>query len=283
MNYFQPNDLKSAFDTLNNNSNLIIAAGCTDLFPTTNNISLNKNVLDITNIKSIRGFQFNDQNTKIGAATTWTDIINENLPNCYDMLKACAKEVGSIQIQNLGTIGGNICNASPAADSIPCLLSLDAKIELSSKDDKRTIPIDEFIFGARKTKLKQGELLTSVIIPREKDKGFSSFKKIGARKYLVISISMVACYLCISNNKIKDIAISVGSCSEVAKRIFSIERQIIEKDINENILGSVDFSYLNEISPITDIRSTQAYRLKASHLLIKDVIKEAINKYKIVQ
>ena len=161
--------------------------------------------------------------------------------------------------------------------------SLDAKIELSSKNDKRTIPIDEFIFGARKTKLQPGELLTSVIISREKDRGFSSFKKIWARKYLVISISMVACYLCISNNKIKDIAISVGSCSEVAKRIFSIERQIIEKDINENFLDSVDFSHLNEISPITDIRSTQAYRLKASHLLIKDVVKEAINKYKIVQ
>ena len=128
MNYFQPNDLNSALDVLQNNSDLTIAAGCTDLFPITNNMSLDKNILDITNIKSIKGFQFNNKETKIGSATTWTDIINENLPSCYDMLKACAKEVGSIQIQNLGTIGGNICNASPAADSIPCLLSLDAKL-----------------------------------------------------------------------------------------------------------------------------------------------------------
>ena len=131
MNYFQPNDLNSAFDVLKNNSDLTIAAGCTDLFPITNNLSLDKNILDITNIKSIRGFEFNNKETKIGSATTWTDIINENLPSSYDMLKACAKEVGSIQIQNLGTIGGNICNASPAADSIPCLLSLDTKLELS--------------------------------------------------------------------------------------------------------------------------------------------------------
>ena len=283
MNYFQPNNLNSAFDALDNNNNLTIAAGCTDLFPTTNDISLNKNVLDITNIDSIKGFQFDDKYTKIGAATTWTDIINENLPSCYNMLKACAKEVGSIQIQNLGTIGGNICNASPAADSIPCLLSLDAKIELSSKNNKRIIPVDEFIYGARKTKLQTGELLTSIIVPRAKDKGFSSFKKIGARKYLVISISMVACYIYITDNKIKDIAISIGSCSEVAKRIFSIERQIIEKDINENFIDNVDYSQLNEISPITDIRSTQTYRLKASHLLIKDVIKEAIDNYKFVQ
>ena len=282
MNYFQPNNLNSAFDALDNNNNLTIAAGCTDLFPTTNEISLNKNILDITNIDSIKGFRFDNEYTKIGAATTWTDIINENLPRCYDMLKACAKEVGSIQIQNLGTIGGNICNASPAADSIPCLLSLDAKIELSSKFNKRIIPIDEFIFGARKTKLQSGELLTSIIIPKEKENGFSSFKKIGARKYLVISISMVACYMCVINNKIKDIAISVGSCSEVAKRIFSIERQIIKKNINENIFNGVDFGKLKEISPITDIRSTQTYRLKASHSLIKDVINEAINNYKIL-
>ena len=211
------------------------------------------------------------------------DIINENLPSCYDMLKACAKEVGSIQIQNLGTIGGNICNASPAADSIPCLLALDAKLELSSANNQRIIPIDEFILGSRKTKLEQGEILTSIIIPKEKENGSSSFRKIGARKYLVISISMVACRILISNNIIEDISISVGSCSEVAKRIFSIERQLIKKNINEDIFNQVDFSQLNEISPITDIRSTNVYRLKASQLLIKDVVKDAINKQEIAR
>ena len=283
MNYFQPNDLNSALDVLQNNSDLTIAAGCTDLFPITNNMSLDKNILDITNIKSIKGFQFNSKETKIGSATTWTDIINENLPSSYDMLKACAKEVGSIQIQNLGTIGGNICNASPAADSIPCLLALDAKLELSSMNNQRIIPVDEFILGSRKTNLEQGEILTSIIIPKEKENGSSSFRKIGARKYLVISISMVACRILISNNIIEDISISVGSCSEVAKRIFSIERQLIKKDINEDVFNQVDFSQLNEISPITDIRSTQVYRLKASQSLIKDVVKDAINKQEIAR
>ena len=283
MNYFQPNDLNSALDVLKNNSDLTIAAGCTDLFPITNNMSLDKNILDITNIKSIRGFEFNNIETKIGSATTWTDIKNENLPSCYDMLKSCAKEVGSIQIQNLGTIGGNICNASPAADSIPCLLALVAKLELSSANNQRIIPIDEFILGSRKTKLEQGEILTSIIIPKEKENGSSSFRKIGARKYLVISISMVACRILISNNIIEDISISVGSCSEVAKRIFSIERQLIKKDINEVVFNQVDFSQLNEISPITDIRSTHVYRLKASQSLIKDVVKDAINKQEIAR
>ena len=246
-------------------------------------MSLDKNILDITNIKSIRGFEFNNKETKIGSATTWTDIINENLPSCYDMLKECAKEVGSIQIQNLGTIGGNICNASPAADSIPCLLALDAKLELSSINNKKIIPINEFILGSRKTKLEQGEILTSIIIPKEKEKGSSAFRKIGARKYLVISISMVACRILISDNVIEDVAISIGSCSEVAKRIFSIERQLINKNIKEDIFNQVDFSQLNEISPITDIRSTHVYRLKASQSLIIDVVKDAINKQEIAR
>ena len=94
---------------------------------------------------------------------------------------------------------------------------------------------------------------------------------------------MVACRILISNNIIEDISISVGSCSEVAKRIFSIERQLIKKDINEDIFNQVDFSQLNEISPITDIRSTHVYRLKASRLLIKDVVKDAINKQEIAR
>ena len=172
-------------------------------------MSLDKNILDITNIKSIKGFQFNSKETKIGSATTWTDIINENLPSCYDMLKACAKEVGSIQIQNLGTIGGNICNASPAADSIPCLLALDAKLELLSANNQRIIPIDEFILGSRKTKLEHGEILTSIIIPKEKEKGSSSFRKIGARKYLVISISIKEFAFVIKNKNTKKVKLNI--------------------------------------------------------------------------
>ena len=156
-------------------------------------------------------------------------------------------------------------------------------MELSSINNQRIIPIDEFILGSRKTKIEQGEILTSIIIPKEKEKGSSYFRKIGARKYLVISISMVACRILISDNVIEDIAISIGSCSEVAKRIFSIERQLINKNIKEDIFNQIDFSQLNEISPITDIRSTQVYRLKASQSLIKDVVTDAMNKLEIAR
>ena len=92
---------------------------------------------------------------------------------------------------------------------------------------------------------------------------------------------MVACRILISDNVIEDIAISIGSCSVVAKRIFSIERQLINRNIKEDIFNQVDFSQLNEISPITDIRSTQVYRLKASQSLIKDVVTDTVEKLKI--
>ena len=96
-----------------------------------------QDILDISGIDSLRSINIEKQFRRIGATTTWSDIIKSELPDCYEMLKQCSKQVGSIQIQNSGTIGGNLCNASPAADGVPCLLSLNASIELSSKEKIR--------------------------------------------------------------------------------------------------------------------------------------------------
>ena len=111
------------------------------------------------------------------------------------MLKECSLQIGSRQIQNLGTIGGNLCNASPAADGVPCLLSLDASIELLSVNGKRVLKLEDFIKASRKTELQNDEILSAILIPKEAELGNSSFLKLGARKYLVISIAMIACKL----------------------------------------------------------------------------------------
>ena len=131
MNYFLPNKINDALKFINS-SKCLIAAGCTDLFPSTEKKSLEGNVLDISNIKNLKGITIDKNFRRIGSTTTWSEIVNADLPECYKMLKECSREIGSIQIQNSATIGGNICNASPAADSIPCLLSLDAQVELLS-------------------------------------------------------------------------------------------------------------------------------------------------------
>ena len=221
--YYRPNKINDALNSLSKQK-LTIAAGCTDLLPSTQEDNLGNDILDVSGIKSLRNITFENGFRKIGSGVTWTDLVeNNNLPKCYDMLKECSLQIGSRQIQNLGTIGGNLCNASPAADGVPCLLSLDASIELLSVNGKRVLKLEDFIKGSRKTELQNDEILSAILIPKEAELGNSSFLKLGARKYLVISIAMIACKLNLKKDIISDIAISIGSCSAVAKRITSLE------------------------------------------------------------
>ena len=197
------------------------------------------------------------------------------------MLKECSLQVGSRQIQNLGTIGGNLCNASPAADGVPCLLSLDASVELISTNGKRILKLDDFIKGSRNTELKKNEILSAILIPEKAERGHSSFVKLGARKYLVISIAMVACKINLDGEIISDIAISIGSCSAVARRLGELENTLIGKNVNSDLTQDIyNFDYKNHISPINDIRGTDAYRLEVAKVLVKNSIIDTINKFK---
>lgn len=279
--YYRPENINDAITTLSKGE-LTIAAGCTDLFPKTQEDSLGRNILDISAIKSLKSITIEKEFRRIGSGVTWTDLENEELPNCYEMLKECSLQVGSRQIQNLGTIGGNLCNASPAADGVPCLLSLDASVELISTNGKRILKLDDFIKGSRNTELKKNEILSAILIPQKTERGHSSFVKLGARKYLVISIAMVACKINLDGDIISDIAISIGSCSAVARRLGELENTLIGKNVNSDLTQDIyNFDYKNHISPINDIRGTDAYRLEVAKVLVKNSIIDTINKFKI--
>ena len=278
--YYRPENINDAITTLSKEE-LTIAAGCTDLFPTTQEDSLGSNILDISAIKSLKSITIEKEFRRIGSGVTWTDLENEKLPNCYEMLKECSLQVGSRQIQNLGTIGGNLCNASPAADGVPCLLSLDASVELISTNGKRILKLDDFIKGSRNTELKKNEILSAILIPEKAERGHSSFVKLGARKYLVISIAMVACKINLDGDIISDIAISIGSCSAVARRLGELENTLIGKNVNSDLTQDIyNFDYKNHISPINDIRGTDAYRLEVAKVLVKNSIIDTIKKFK---
>ena len=278
--YYRPDKINDALYSLSKEK-LTIAAGCTDLLPSTQQENLGNNILDISGIKSLRHISFENGFRKIGSGVTWTDLVENNeLPKCYDMLKECSLQIGSKQIQNLGTIGGNLCNASPAADGVPCLLSLDASIELLSVNGKRVLKLEDFIKGSRKTELQNNEILSAILIPKEAEIGRSSFLKLGARKYLVISIAMIACKLNLKKDVISEITISVGSCSAVAKRIKSLENLLIGKSIKDELTTIIlNYNYENYLSPINDIRGTNTYRFKVSKVLVKDTIIKTINKF----
>src|SRR5713101_3478351 len=144
-----------------------VLSGGTDFYPALGDRIAQEPVMDISGLRELRGISNDANYIRIGGLTTWTEIIETPLPRCLDALKSTAREVGSVQIQNRGTVAGNLCNASPAADGVPPLLALDAEVELMSQAGARRMPLTEFIVGNRKTLRRSDELLTAVLIPRE--------------------------------------------------------------------------------------------------------------------
>src|SRR5258706_12306596 len=169
-----------------------VLAGGTDFFPSLGDQPVTRTVVDISGLRELKGIIHEPEYIRIGGLTTWSEIVKAALPGCFDGLRAAAREIGGVQIQNRATIAGNLCNASPAADSVPPLLALDAEVELVSHAGKRRIPLADFIVGNRKTLRQPGEILSQVFVPRSVDNAASVFLKLGARRYLVISIVMVA-------------------------------------------------------------------------------------------
>lgn len=247
-----------------------ILAGGTDFYPALGERLPAADVVDISSVQGMRGIAFESEWTRIGGLTTWTDIVRTPFPRCFDSLKAAAREIGSVQIQNRGTVAGNLCNASPAADGVPPLLSLDAEVELTSIGETRRLPLDRFITGNRRTAKRTGEILTAVLVPRNADDAASSFVKLGARKYLVISISMVAVVLQADNaGRVAQARIAVGSCSAVARRLGDLEKELIGRPAKLGISELVTVEHLSPLSPIDDVRATASYRRDASLTLVR--------------
>jgi CO/xanthine dehydrogenase FAD-binding subunit len=250
-------------------------SGGTDFFPALGDRPVTGTVVDISGVRELRGIETERDYVRIGGLTTWTQLIRAPLPRCFDALKAAAKEIGSVQIQNRGTVAGNLCNASPAADSVPPLLALDAEVELASEAGTRRVPLAGFITGNRKTVRQPGEILSHVLVPRAVENAPSVFLKLGARRYLVISIAMVAVVLeKDSSGLVSDARVSVGSCSVVAKRLTVLERRLIGARVADGIGSLAAAEHLENLSPIDDVRGTAAYRRDAVLSLVQRALDE---------
>ena len=275
MRFERPKQLDEALALLASQSWDILAGG-TDFYPALGENTPKSPILDITAIEGLRTIECDDSGWKIGALATWSDILSADLPPAFDGLKLAAREVGSVQIQNRATVVGNLCNASPAADGVPPLLTLDAEVELSSIRRTRRLPLGDFISGNRATRIEPPELVTALYIPNTSTDGRSHFLKLGARKFLVISIAMVAVRLVTgSDGKIATAAISVGACSEIAKRLPKVEAALVGLPLNEAVASLRDDKGFR-LSPINDVRATAEYRLDASLELVRRTLSACI-------
>src|ERR1700684_3204075 len=252
--YTRPSNLDDALGLLAEGARVM--AGATDIFPGAGESPLRGNCVDVTNIATLRGVRLQGNAVRIGATTTWRDIGAADLPPAFDALKVAARDVGAVQIQNRGTIGGNLCNASPAADGAPPLLILDAEVELASRRGTRRLALDVFINGARSTLLAPGEVMTAIITPLPSPTMRSAFFKLGARRYLVISIAMVAVALDVVEGIVRDARIAIGACSAVAKRMREAERRLIGAPASSGLGESIEADDLAQLAPIDDIRAS---------------------------
>jgi CO/xanthine dehydrogenase FAD-binding subunit len=250
-----------------------ILAGGTDVFPAQGEQPISETFVDIARLPELRRIDVGVSAIRIGGAITWTELIRHPLPQSCDGLKAAAHEVGSVQIQNTGTIAGNLCNASPAADGVLALLALDAEVELASlSSGVRRLPLSSFITGYRRTSLAAGEIVTAIIVPRTIE-GPSCFVKLGARRYLVISIAMVAAILERgADNSIARARIAIGACSAVAQRQPGVETLLTGAPWGTGAGDLVEGKHLTGLSPIDDVRATGAYRREAALTLIRRAI-----------
>lgn len=271
--YLRPDTLDDALAALTGGG-LRIAAGCTDLFPATERKILAGPVLDITGIAALRGIAGDAEGLTIGATTTWSDILRADLPPAFDGLKLAAREVGATQIQNRGTIAGNLCNASPAADGVPPLLTLDAGVVLTSAAGERRVPLSAFITGPRRIDRGEGEIVTAIHIPRAAMAGQSHFLKLGARAYLVISIAMTAARITVENGLVSSAALAVGACGPVATRLGAAERALIGAPLDPDAV--TDDLVAEALSPIDDVRADAAYRLTAAAELMRRTLRALV-------
>ena len=248
-----------------------ILAGGTDFWPVrvgqTAYASAGSSLLDLSQLSDLRGITTSDAGLRIGALTTWTELAETQLPSALVALQIAAREVGGRQIQNRGTIGGNLCNASPAADGVPPLLALDASVELSSATSVRTMLLSEFLIAPRRTKLQSNELLTAVLVPSPQRAARSHFIKLGARKYQLISIVMGAAVLSVKDGVVTQAAIAVGSCSPVAQRLHKLERAL-QGVAGHAVASLVTAQHLVDLSPIDDIRADAAYRAETALVVV---------------
>lgn len=268
--YLRPTELSEALEALNA-GRLEIIAGGTDYYPARVGKPLNDDVLDITALPGLRGIEDRDDHWHIGALTTWTDLIRASLPGCFDGLELSAREVGGVQIQNAGTICGNICNASPAADGVPPLLTLDARVELAAASGTRTVPLADFITGNRQTERQVTEIVTGLTIPKWSDGAGSTFLKLGARKYLVISIVMMAAVIePAADGTVGTARVSAGACSPVARSLPALEAALAGRAIGADLGNAVQAEHLdNVLSPIDDVRGSAGYRRDAALTVVR--------------
>jgi CO/xanthine dehydrogenase FAD-binding subunit len=261
--FLRPTDLASALQALGGTRFRVMAGG-TDYYPQQATMPRDEPLLDISALPGLSGIERHATGWRIGCLATWSDVIAADLPKAFDGLKQAARQVGGRQIQNAGTLAGNLCNASPAADGVPCLLALDAAVELASLAGRRILPLADFILGPRRIALREDEMVLAIHVPDQG--GVACFEKLGVRAYLVISIAMVSAWARLEGGRIAEARVAVGSCGPVAIRLATLEAALVGTRPGDAVVTA---EHLTCLRPLDDVRAPAWYRRDAALELVR--------------
>jgi CO/xanthine dehydrogenase FAD-binding subunit len=251
-----------------------VFAGGTDLMVLFEaGVLAHKKFLSVWHLKELKGVEVTGENVTLGALTTYTEVRrDETLQREFPALCDAARETGGWAIQNRGTIGGNIANASPAADSPPALIIYNAELELVSASGARWVKYDEFHTGYKQTVMRADELISRIRLPREPGGRVSYYRKVGTRRAQAISKVCFAGAARMSGGRIESARIALGSVAPTVVRCTRTEELLPDQVIDEGLIKSARASLAAEIAPIDDIRSTRDYRLRVAANLLEDFL-----------
>jgi CO/xanthine dehydrogenase FAD-binding subunit len=232
-----------------------------------------RNYVNIWPLDELRGIDVTNDHITLGALTTYTDVQTHPVLRAeFPMLCQAASETGGLAIQNRGTLGGNIVNASPAADSPPALLAYDAEIELVSSTGSRWIPYDGFHRGYKQMDIRLDELLAHIRLPRNSSGLKQYYRKVGTSKAQAISKVCFCAVVRVEAVRVTDTRIVLGSVAPVVLRCKETENAIRGQALDENTVQRARETLIREISPIDDVRSTADYRLRVAANLLVDFL-----------
>lgn len=279
--YLRPSTINKLNEILNKNKkNAFIYAGGTDLLVKVRHDKISPSLyIDIKGIKSLSQIIIKKDHVSIGAAVTLNEIAeNPFFVENFKALAYAASKVGSYQLRNRATIGGNICNASPAADTVPPLLIYNAKLKIVSQDNENIIEIHDFFKGPGKTILKHDEFLKEIILPLPGEKR-SDFIKFSRRKAVDLSTVSIAVGIFNNNPKKPEVRIAVGACAPITMRAWNVEKYLNEKGLKDIEIENASKILCNEyINPISDLRGSKEFRYeltKSLFIKILNYIKES--------
>ncbi len=266
-----PRDLDTALRLLSSDPDTRPFAGGTDLMVLLESGTLPPGrYVNIWGFGDLRGIAVTADQVALGALTTYTDVLSHPvLRSEFPLLCSAARQTGGIATQNRGTLGGNIANASPAADSPPALLVYEAELELRSSGGLRRVPYDRFHTGYKTMDLGPGEIINRILLPRRHSAWRQTYRKVGTRSAQAISKVCLAAAVDLDGNRLRDARVAFGSVAPTVVRCTHVEAALRDR-IPDGELAAVSAALALDIAPIDDLRSTARYRLRvAQNLLIQ--------------